>query len=165
MGGDEFPTPALTEWVVTWRQTRSLTYDLLKSLTYSVMNFSPHPDFGTLIRQIRHVADIQACYLAAIRTGRIDFSKQPRHRVMEQSKDQLEAYLRELDDQLLTVLRTVPGSSLPLTIAWGSDQLTLLQHLIALVQHETLHHGMWAFYAKIADLPLPESWQKSWGLS
>jgi len=141
-----------------------LTYDLLRSLPYAVMNFSPHPDFGTFIRQMRHVADVQAGYLAAIQTGKMDLSALPRHRTLEQSKDRVEAYLRELDEQLLTLLRALPEPLQVRPIAWGSDHRTLHQHLIALLQHETLHHGMWAFYAKVADLPLPASWRASWGL-
>ncbi len=164
MSGAEFPTPALAEWAALWRQTRTLTYDLLRSLPYPVMNFSPHADFGTLIRQIRHVADVQAAYLVAIQTGKMDLPAQPRHRTLEQSKERVEAYLRELDEQLLDLLRAVPETIQTRSIAWGANQLTLQQHLVGLIQHETLHHGMWAFYAKVADLPLPESWQQSWGL-
>lgn len=158
-----FPTPALAEWADAWTHTRSLTYDLLHVLPYAVMNFSPHPDFGTLIRQIRHVADIQACYVSAITSGRMDFSAQPRQRALEQSKEHLEAYLRYLDAELLSVLASLPDGSR--TIAWGEAQATVLQHLMWLLQHETLHHGMWAFYAKIADLALPQSWQQTWRLT
>jgi len=164
MSSEEFPTPALAEWVALWLRTRALTYDLLRSLPYSVMNFSPHPGFGTLIRQIRHVADIQACYLAAIETGKMEFSSEPRHRALEQVKEHVEAYLQSLDTQLLAVLRALPHPIRARPIAWGVDQLTLLQHLTGLLQHETLHHGMWVFYARIADLTLPASWQQSWGL-
>ncbi len=165
MKSDEFPTPELTQWAALWRQTRILTYDLLRSLPYPIMNFSPHPDFGTLIRQMRHVADIQTCYLAALQTGKMDFTVQPKQRTLERSKEQLEAYLRHLDDQLLAALRELPEATRSRPIDWGADQLTLLQHLMALLQHETLHHGMWSFYAKVADLPLPESWRHAWGLT
>ncbi len=164
MTREEFPTPALTEWIALWQRTRTLTYDLLRSLPYSVMNFSPHPDFGTFIRQMRHVADIQASYLAAIQTGKMEFSARPKQRKLEQSKERVEAYMRDLDDQLMSALRAMPEAAPLRAIAWGEEQLTLLQHLCGLLQHETLHHGMWAFYAKIADLPLPESWRQRWRL-
>jgi len=165
MTDDKFPTPEIAQWVEAWKQTRELTYDLLRALPYAVMNFSPHPDFGTLVRQIRHAADIQACYTAAIRTGKMDFSVQPRQRALEQSKENLEAYMRYVDEELVAALRSLTPVQLTQSIDWGRTKPTLLQHLMWLLQHETLHHGMWAFYAKIADLPLPQSWKNTWTLT
>lgn len=165
MAADRYPTPEIAQWVEAWEQTRGLTYDLLRALPYAVMNFSPHPEFGTLVRQMRHAADIQACYVAAVRSGRMDFSVQPRQRALEQSKENLEAYMRHLDEELLTALRDLTAVQLARPVDWGGKKPALLQHLMWLLQHETLHHGMWAFYAKIADLPLPQSWKDAWTLT
>lgn len=157
-----FPTPEIERWAHTWQTTRALTYDLLSTLPYAVMNFSPHPGFGTLIRQIRHVGEIQACYTSAIISGRMDFASRRRQRALEQSKERLDAFLHEQDDALLAALREVDAARM---IEWNGTQTALLQHLMYLLQHETLHHGMWVFYAKIAELDLPESWQKAWALT
>jgi len=165
MAQSGYPAPELAQWVESWQQTRRLTYDLLAALPYAVMNFSPHPEFGTLARQIRHAADMQACYIAAVRAGKMDFSARPRQRVLEQSKEDLEGYLRHLDRELLAALRDLTPAQLARPIEWGDLHLTLLQHLMRLLQHETLHHGMWAFYARIADLPLPPSWKAAWTLT
>ena len=51
---------------------------------------------------------------------------------------------------------------MPETTAKSRDQEKFSQEQ---TQHETLHHGMWAFYSKIADLPLPESWKNAWTLT
>jgi hypothetical protein len=56
------------------------------------------------------------------------------------------------------------GDRLTRPIQWEREQLSPLRHLVRLLQHETLHHGMWAIYAKVADLPLPPSWRASWML-
>lgn len=165
MTQEQFPTSEIAEWVRAWQSTRQLTYDFLHALPYAVMNFSPHPEFGTLIRQIRHVADIQACYIAGIKSGKMDFQVQPRQRALEQSKEHVEAYLRHLDEELISVLRALPDDQRARPIDWGSSRITLLQHLTWLLQHETLHHGMWVFYAKVADLPLPQSWRGAWNLA
>ena len=154
---------SLGQWAKEWAQTRQLTYDLLAALPYAVMNFSPHPDFGTFARQIRHIGDIQACYLLGLQTGRMDFKARPRQRALEQSKEHLEAYLRDLDTQLSEVLRTLAGEQPTRPIAWEDGEVSALQHLMRLLQHETLHHGMLALYARVADLPLPASW-RIWAL-
>lgn len=159
---DPLLTPELAQWAQTWEQTRRLTYDLLHALPYPVMNFSPQPEFGTLIRQLRHAAEMQERYIAAIRSGRMEISPQPRQRKLEQSKENLEAYMRHLDGDLIDALRGLSPDHLEGPIEWGQTALTLRQHLLRLLQHETLHHGMWVFYAKIADLPLPPSWQETW---
>ena len=161
---EQYPTPELAQWAEDWQQTRGLTYDLLHVLPPAVLNFSPHPDFGTFSRQIRHAGDIQACYLAALETGRMDFAAQPRQRKVEQSKDHLEGYLRALDTSLLEAVRALRGERLSRLIVWDGEQLSPLRHLVRLLQHETLHHGMWAIYAKVVDLPLPPSWRASWAL-
>ncbi len=164
MDAATYPTPELAQWVEDWQQTRGLTYDLLRVLTAAVLNFSPHPDFGTFARQIRHAGDIQACYLAALDTGTMDFTAQPRQRKVEQSRDHLEGYLQALDAALLAAVQSLRGERLTRLITWDGEQLTPLRHLVRLLQHETLHHGMWAIYAKVADLPLPASWRSSWAL-
>lgn len=164
MATPAFPTPELEQWAEDWQQTRGLTYDLLGVLPPAVLNFSPHPDFGTFSRQIRHLGDIQASYLAALDTGRMDFTAQPRQRKAEQSRDHLEGYLRALDTSLLDAVRALRGDRLNRPILWDREQLSPLRHLVRLLQHETLHHGMWAIYAKVADLPLPPSWRASWAL-
>jgi len=159
-----YPAPELAQWAEEWQQTRALTYDLLRVLPPAVLNFSPHPDFGTFSRQIRHTGDIQACYLAALESGRMDFAAQPRQRKIEQSKDHLEAYLRALDASLLEAVRGLSGDRLTRLIAWEGEQLTPLRHLVRLLHTRRSHHGMWAIYAKVADLPLPSSWRNSWAL-
>jgi hypothetical protein len=154
------------EWLAEWTATRRLTYDLLAAVPYSVMNFSPDPSFGTLIRQIRHAGDIQASYLAAIESGRMDFATPQRRRSLERSKDDVAAYLLALDAALPATLAGLPEEGRRRSIDWGGgDQPSLGRHLMRLLQHETLHHGMWAFYARIADLPLPDSWRRAWTLS
>ncbi|MDR7494768.1 MAG: DinB family protein [Armatimonadota bacterium] len=149
---------SLEQWAEEWRQTRRLTYDLLAALPYAVLNFSPHPDFGTFARQIRHMGDIQACYIMGLQTEKMDFGARPRQRTLEQSREHLEGYLRSLDAQLEEVLRGISGASPGRSIAWDGEAVPVLRHLMRLIQHETLHHGMLALYAKIADLPLPPSW-------
>ncbi|MGH2395722.1 MAG: DinB family protein [bacterium] len=153
--------PEITQWADAWRAARALTYDFLRSLPYAIMNFSPHPGFGTLARQIRHVGEIQACYLEAVTTGQMDFAARPHQRALEQSKERLDAYLQEQDAALLEVLAE---ADLGRSIKWSSGSVTLLTHLLLLLQHETLHHGMWIFYAKIAELDLPLSWREAWNL-
>lgn len=165
MTADGFPTPEIAQWVDVWRQTRARTYDLLRALPYAVMNFSPHPEFGTLVRQIRHAADIEAACIAAIRTGTMDFAGHPRQRSLEQSKEDLEGYMRFVDAELVAALGALTPEQLARPVRWGTGESTLLQHLMWLLQHETLHQGMWAFYAKIADLPLPQSWKDTWRLT
>lgn len=156
-----FAAPELGQWADAWRSTRTLTYDFLRSLPYAIMNFSPHPGFGTLARQIRHVGEIQACYVGAITAGQMDLAARPRQRALEQSKERLWAYLLEQDAALLDALGK---AAVDRTITWSGGPVTLLTHLLWLLQHETLHHGMWIFYAKIAELDLPESWQRAWNL-
>src|SRR5437899_8877900 len=144
MDAKEFPTAEIAQWVDAWRQTRALTYDLLRALPYAVMNFSPHPEFGTLVRQIRHAADIEAAYLAAIRTGTMDFAGYPRQRSLEQSKENLEGYMRYVDEELVAGLRALTPAQLVRPVEWGTAKPTLLHHRMRRLQHETRHRDLCA---------------------
>lgn|GEM_PF-1514958 len=156
------PDAPFAGWLEAWAETRRLTYDLLAALPYAVMNFSPHPDFGTFIRQIRHVGDVQRTFLVALASGQMPTWRGPRSRELERSREEVAAYLRRLDAELTATLRAAgPGSGVR-EVRWGTEVVTVARHLDRLLSHEVLHQGLWIFYAHIADLPLPASWTQRW---
>src|SRR5947209_16232228 len=101
------------------------------------MLFSPHPELGTLARQIRHAADIESAYTTAIHSGKMDFAGQPRRRALQQSKENLEGYLRHVDEELVAALRGLTPEQLARSIDWAAAKPTLPQHLLWLLQHAT----------------------------
>jgi hypothetical protein len=41
--------------------------------------------------------------------------------------------------------------------------VSVFQHLMRMLAHETLHHGQWILYARLLEKKLPPGW-KAWGV-
>lgn len=144
-----------------WKFYRQMTVDLLDSLPENALSFSVGEGMGILAKQFRHLGDIELCYVEALRFGVMDFSRQRKDYSIESSKDRLREFLFEIDDALSNTLEMI---ELEKTIAWGEEQLSLAEHLSALVHHETLHQGELIVYVRVQSLSFPPSWS-AWGLA
>jgi uncharacterized damage-inducible protein DinB len=156
--------PWLAQFAKTWQFTRSLTYDFLKVLNEQDLSYSPQLEFGTFGKQIRHVGDVQECYLQALETGMADFSKKRMDLTMEQSLPKLEAHLRQQDVRLYDLLSKFDGDPINQMIAWPTTKLSVLEHLFLLPQHEAIHQGQWSLAGRQHGIELPKSWVDNWAL-
>ncbi|MFX1324809.1 MAG: DinB family protein [Promethearchaeota archaeon] len=145
--------------IESWKMHRNLTYDLLKSLHEESLRETVGKNMGSLGKQFRHLGDVQLCYIEAIRTGVIDFSKYVRNYSIESSIEKLEQFLKEMDDKLFILLKESDN----LEIDWGFAKIPLAQHLDFLIQHEILHHGELIVYIRTLNLTFPNSWEEIWG--
>lgn len=156
--------PWLAQFAKSWQFTRSLTYDFLHALTEENLSYSPQLEFGTLGKQIRHIGDVQECYIRALETGKVDFSKKRMDFTMEKSLKRLEDYLREQDNYLYEALAKFDKDPIKSEIAWETCKLSVLEHLFLLPQHEAIHQGQWSLAARQAGIDLPKSWVDNWNL-
>lgn len=148
-----------------WEITRGLTYDLLDSLTQKDLLFTPGKGLGPFWKQIRHMGSCQECYFEALRTGKVEFNYKDKSYAGGVSKSQLKGYLQNLDKELFKKLESFSESDWEKTIFWSKQyQPPVYEHLMNLVQHETLHHGEWVVYVTLKGLKFPESWKVVWGL-
>lgn len=156
--------PLLAQFAKTWQFTRSLTYDFLKVLGEQDLSYSPQLQFGNLGKQIRHLGDVQECYVRALETGTADFSKKRMDLSMETSLEKLERYLHEMDNYLYDALSKYSGDPLKQEIKWPTTRLSVLEHLFLLPQHEAIHQGQWSLAARQHGIELPKSWVDNWAL-
>jgi uncharacterized damage-inducible protein DinB len=156
--------PWLAQFAKSWQFTRSLTYDFLHVLSADNLTYSPQLEFGTLGKQIRHIGDVQGCYVDALGTGQVDFSKKRMDKTMEGSAEKLEAYLREQDKYLYDTLSKYDKDPIKDEIKWHTCNLSVLEHLFLLPQHEAIHQGQWSLAARQAGIDLPKSWVDNWNL-
>lgn len=156
--------PLLAQFAKTWQFTRSLTYDFLHALKEEELKYSPQLEFGTLGKQLRHVGDVQECYIKALATGKADFSKKRMDISMEVSLKKLEDYLREQDSHLYAALAKFNKDPIKEEVAWKTCRMSILEHLFLLPQHEAIHQGQWSLAARQAGIILPKSWVDNWGL-
>ncbi|SRR5579875_116090 len=158
------PNSVLARFAKTWQFTRSLTYDFLKVLNEESLSYSPHPAFGNLGKQIRHLGDVQECYVRALETGVADFSRKRMDLSMESSLEKLTHHLREMDNYLYDALSKYTADPLKQEIKWPTTRLSVLEHLFLLPQHEAIHQGQWSLAARQHGIDLPKTWVDNWAL-
>jgi uncharacterized damage-inducible protein DinB len=156
--------PWLAQFAKTWQFTRSLTYDFIHCLKAEDLSYSPQLEFGTLGKQLRHVGDVQECYVKALESGKADFSRKRLDHSMEGSLERLEEHLKEQDQYLYRVLSEFNKDPIKEQIQWEKTRMSVLEHLFLLPQHEAIHQGQWSLAARQAGIDLPKSWVDNWGL-
>ena len=143
-----------------WKFTRGLTLELLDSLTDAELSQTPSPELGPFWKQFRHVGCLQECYMEALNTKKIKFDYRNKRYRGGCSKSALKAYLRALDRELVQAFEGIDSNA---TIGWEGEMVSVFQHLMRMLAHETLHHGQWIVYACLMGKQLPPGW-KAWGV-
>jgi uncharacterized damage-inducible protein DinB len=148
-----------------WKVTRGLTYDLLDALSEQDLLFTPGEKLGPFWKQFRHVGSCQECYLEALKESKVEFKYEDKGYVGGASRSKLKKYLKRLDKKLFKEIEDFSESDWTKGIFWSEDyKPTVYEHLMNLVQHETLHHGEWIVYVFLGGFKFPESWGTIWGL-
>ena len=142
-----------------WQAMHQLTLDLLNELPEENLSYTVSKNMGTIGKQYRHLGDVQICYNEAIKTGKINFDKYRRDYSLENSKEKLKAFLLEINEEMLKLMKENPE----IKIDWYGEEWSLKQHLKALIEHEILHHGELIVYIRTLGLKFPKSW-RLWGL-
>jgi uncharacterized damage-inducible protein DinB len=143
-----------------WKFTRGLTLELLDSLTDADLAETPSPHLGPLWKQFRHVGRLQECYMEALNTKKVKFDYRNKRYRGGCSKNALRAYLRALDRELIQTFERVDWNA---SIEREGEMISVFQHLMRMLAHETLHHGQWILYARLLEKKLPHGW-KAWGV-
>ncbi len=147
-------------FIKDWRWVRGLTYEFIKMIPTEKLMFSPHKDFGSLGRQLRHVADIQECYLKGFINGELDFKNRRRDRSMEHNQKKLLKFFEDLDEKLYKFLSTHTEKELDNVIIWNVwenlPNPTIKECLLYLIEHEVYHQGIWTLYGKLGNFETPK---------
>ena len=160
----------LASFQSSWVFDRSLSIEMLSSLTQEELLWTPGKKLGSFWKQFRHMGRVQENYLAAIDTRKVDFSTDGAsfggrsithpEATADLDKQALLDYLQDVD---LRLTKRLAAGPLPETIDWFGEPVGLAEHLFRLSSHETLHHGQWIVYCQILGRPFPKSWS-IWGL-
>lgn len=137
---------------------RQLTYDLLTTLPWDVINLRfPKPGFDTVGQQLAEIGDVTMIFADSIETGVLSFDKVRSNFPDELigSRKKLLEYLQKTD-RLLDEAIMKMGEDIEVDI-YGKKS-SLLEVLIGLVQHESLHHGQLALFFHYNKVSMPASW-------
>ena len=124
-----------------WEWVRNLTLKFIESIPENKLSFTPGHGFGTLGQQLRHTAAVQECYLIGLETGKINFSQKRKDVDLEQSKEKMMTFMKQLDERLRKALE---NADLDHVIEWKVWENIPNP---TMTQHEIFHQGIWQLYA------------------
>ena len=141
-----------------------MTFDFIEAVPDDRWEFSPHPCFAALHKQVRHLVCVQGVYTQGLRERVADFGKKHTHYDGPLDQSSLVGALRAKDAELAEALAEIRASGdLELTIEFYGKQ-SLSGFLQVYATHESLHHGQWSFYAALGEFETPQSWKLNWAL-
>jgi uncharacterized damage-inducible protein DinB len=152
------------------RVHHELLAGVLKRIATKQLKQSVGNEMGTLGMQFRHIADVESCYIQAIKSGVMDFSRKVEDHTIETDKDRLLAYFERNEEALKDELaKMVNGKQSVRGIDWSKTHqhygvISVERHLLALIEHEVLHEGEIVVYLRTLGLKFPPSW-RVWGLN
>ena len=141
------------QFLEDWKHTRNNTLRFIDSIPNKKLSFKPHRNFGTLGKQLRHLADVQECYLKGIKTGVIEFSRKRKDFSMETDKQKLINYFRQQDKDLILMLKIMHETDLRKNIIWKEcGKPTIYSTLIYMKEHEIFHQGIFNYALNLQGL-------------
>lgn len=159
--------PAIEDFETSWRFIRSMTYDFIEAVPASQWQFSPHPGCAALAKQFRHMVWLSGVYNDTLKNRTMDFSKKKTFYSGGLEKAELVAALHAKDEELKQLLSEVESSgvnSCRVDMPFLGKAMRFAEFTNVIIQHESLHHGLWSLYARLGGFTTPESWLLNWGL-
>ena len=150
----------------TWRHVRGeLTYDFVRAVPDAQWTASPHPRYRTFAKQVRHLICVQGVYLHGLNERVADFGKKHSYYDGPLDRASLMQGLQDKDTALRAALANIAKDGEgKFEIDWFGQRIGLARYLHVLIQHESIHHGEWSFYATLGGFATPVSGQMNWGL-
>ena len=147
-----------------WNYIRGLTRTFVKKLGDSELDKKlPRKNLDTIRKQCEELIEVQVCYLNALETGIIEFDGYSDEKLPGTTgKKELLARFKKLDSRLENKLEEVSGNE---TIDWFGEEKTILNHLIAMVSHESMHVGQIVAFCYSQGIDIPEEVTKLMALS
>ena len=159
--------PAIEDFEASWSFIRSMTYDFIEAVPASQWEFSPHPGCAPLAKQFRHMVWLSGVYNDTLKNRVMDFSKKKTFYSGGLEKEELVTALRAKDEELKPLLLEVESSGLDscrVDMPFLGRAMRFGEFANVIIQHESLHQGMWSLYARLGGFPTPQSWLMNWGL-
>lgn len=71
--------------------------------------------------------------------------------------------IKDRDTKLTELLNNDKYIASDYRVDFFGTPMTFSEFTHVLIQHESVHHGMWSVYAALAGFEAPKSWRDDWG--
>ena len=149
-----------------WKFVRgTLTREFVSAVPEEHWECAPYPGAQPLHKQFRHMVWCSGVYVEAFTTRTADWARKKTHYSGGLDRAELLAGLEEWDARLREALAGLPRDDLAgWRVDFMGESFGFDRYVRVLVQHESIHHGMWSVYARLAGFDTPLSWKLNWGL-
>jgi uncharacterized damage-inducible protein DinB len=144
-----------------WEFVHAMTLDFANEVPDASWEYSPHPRFAPVCKQLRHVVCVRSLYNETLTVGKADWAKKHDHYTGGLSRDELARALIQKHDDLLAIL---DRSDDTLVVEFIGRPYNFAEFAHVMVQHEAIHQGQWSLYASLAGFETPLRWRLNWGL-
>jgi uncharacterized damage-inducible protein DinB len=158
-------TEALRQFQSSWKFVRSLTVEFVDTTPAEHWMTSPHSDYAPLAKQVRHLVWVSGLYNDALQNRKINLKNKKTCYAGTLERGELRAALQAQDEILWAILSPLnEAEANRYSMDFFGGNSGLYEFLNNMIQHESMHHGMWALYAKLAGFPCPRTWKSTWEL-
>jgi len=157
---------AIDAFLETWQFVRgTMTREFVEAVPDEHWQCAPYPGAQPLHKQFRHVIWCSGVYNEAFEKRNADWTRKQTHYAGGLEREALVAAFREKDEQLLGALEALRRVDLAdWRVDFMGNSMSFDRYAHVLIEHESVHHGMWSIYARLAGFETPLSWKLNWAL-
>lgn len=155
----------IEEFKRSWEFIRGMTLDFIECVPADQWEFSPDDECSPLNKQFRHLVWVSGLYNASLRDRKTDLSKKKTFYAGSLIKSDLIQGLKDADAELNRILDSLGKSDIAqFRVDHFGMQMGFTEFTHVMIQHESIHQGLWSLYAKKAGFKTPKSWKENWEL-
>lgn len=156
---------AVAEFKRSWEFIRGMTLDFIEGVPADKWGFTPEGTCSSLAKQFRHMVWVSGLYNAALREGKTDLSKKKSFYGGSLEKKEILAGLRQTDTDLNSILDNLEKIDLGhFQIDHFGMRMGFVEFTHVIIQHESIHQGLWSLYARLGGFATPKGWKENWEL-
>ncbi|HLE12139.1 MAG: hypothetical protein A2504_17835 [Bdellovibrionales bacterium RIFOXYD12_FULL_39_22] len=155
----------INEFKKSWNFIRGMTYEFIDSVPADKWFFTFSEKHSPLCKQFRHMVWISGLYNDALKNRKIDLSKKKTFYDGNLNKSDIVTALKQKDVELESILEDLKSTKLDsFSMEFFGTTIGFTEFCDVIIQHESIHQGLWSAYATLAEFETPKNWKNSWAL-
>lgn len=154
----------IASFLRSWTYIRGMTAAFIEAVPNEHWDFRPSDKHGPLSKQFRHMVWVTDLYMSALREAKMNMATKKQGYTGSTERAELLIALKERDSRLFDLLKDPKFASLEYRVDFFGTPMTFGEFTHVMIQHESLHQGMWSVFAKQAGFETPSGWRDDWNL-
>jgi len=153
------------EFKRSWSFIRGMTYEFIDVVPSEKWFFTISDKHSPLCKQFRHMVWISSLYNDALKNRKINISKKKTFYDGSLDKSDIVTALKQKDIEFESLLSELKSENLDtFMMEFFGSKIGFTEFCDVMIQHESIHQGLWSAYAALAGFETPINWKRSWML-